>query len=148
MNRYKSNGSLTHTKYGHKSRPKKLHVSCPSCGALAEGSKPSESSGAGIMVSDLSPSFNVNDWEVVCFSCPLRLKGLSYEDLPRLFFTSDILDVWAWNLDHAKCVIKYLSNEDTAKNPYNWFMAYVSGNWKKKSKKTVLELEQMLKKTK
>ena len=143
MQSSKNNGSLTHVRYGHTSRPRLIEVVCPSCGCLAQATKPSESAFKGEIVGDLSPSYHIDDWRIVCLSCPKRMDGLAYKELPKLFYSEGELGVWAWNTDHANCIIDYLSNKDTSNNPYHWFMTYVRGNWKQKPDKAISELKKM-----
>lgn len=141
----KRNGSLTHMRYGHKSRPRLIDVICPSCGCLARATKPSEENLSSMIVFDLSPSYHLDDWTIKCFSCPKRMKDVPYKELPDLFFSRGDLDVWAWNIDHAKFITDYLSGNDTSSNPYNWFTTYVRGLWKKHPDKAVAELLEIYK---
>ena len=139
----KNNGSLTHVRYGHTSRPRRLDVICPSCGSLAHATKISEDGYNELIIGDLSPSFQLNDWDIKCMSCPKRISNLAYEELPKLFYSEGALDIWAWNGDHATCIIDFLSGKDTSKNPYHWFMTYIRKEWLKKPIKAISELKKM-----
>lgn len=144
MQSSKMNGSLTHVRYGHTTRPTCLEVLCPSCGERAFAKKPSEVKFKSCLVSDLSPTYRVEDWEIKCHLCLHRASGIAYESLPDLYYSGNKLNVWAWNTDHAKCIIKYLSGQDTSDNPYDWLMTYVRGEWKKKSKLAISELQKCI----
>ena len=133
MRSSKYNGSLTHVRYGHIFRPRLLEVVCLSCGNLAQATKPTEDEYKGVVVSDLSPSYSENDWIVKCLNYPKRLSGLSYDELK----------VWAWNWEHANCIINYLSGKDTSDNPYDWFMTYLRKAWKKKPEKVIAQLQKI-----
>ncbi|MFL0798703.1 MAG: hypothetical protein K6L73_14570 [Cellvibrionaceae bacterium] len=139
----KKNGGLTHVRYGHFSRPRVIEVVCPSCGALASASKPSEREFKSEVVGDLSPTNSLNDWEVVCTSCPKRISGLAYKDLPGLFYSAGELDTWAWNTEHMNCILLCLRRENTESNPYHWFMTYVHGKWKKNPDKAIRSFKKM-----
>jgi hypothetical protein len=93
MQRSKNNGSLTHVRYGHSSRPRLIEVVCPYCGGLAQASKPSESDFRSEIVSDLSPTFHIDDWIVKCLSCPKKIDGIAYEKLPPLFYSDGELNI-------------------------------------------------------
>jgi len=141
-----SGSGWSHIRYDHKSRPKIVEVVCPSCGSRAIASKPSEEDRKGAIVADLSPTFRIEDWQIRCTGCAYRKSNLSYKDLPILYFSGGVLDLWAWNADHAECILSYLKGEDTSDNSYHWFMTYVRGDWKKSSSRIVKELDKMLNK--
>ncbi len=128
MSRSIENGSMTHVRYAHSSRPAKIDVKCPRCGFLARAEKDSEK-GRGAVIGDLAPSWNLSDWRVTCLSCPLRLEGLAYAELPALFYSLD--GVWAWNRGHLSALLRYLRREPLPDEPYAWLMAYVPGEWKR-----------------
>lgn len=127
-----SNGSLTHVRYGHASRPREIDVVCAGCGGCAHASQPTEQRHA-IVVSDLSEAWSIPNWRTSCPSCPYRASGLAYEALPELFwrFTVRDAEVWAWNRDHLAFLAAFLGEEDVAGHPYSWFAAYVPGVWKR-----------------
>ncbi len=127
---------LTHRRYGHSARPSLLHVLCPSCGARADARKASEDPDV-VLVGDLSPGWNLADWNVTCQRCPFRLPQLAYADLPPLFYRIDRagVELWAWNRDHLVFLEAYLSSRDVSDHPLRWLGAYVKGEWKEKGRR-------------
>jgi hypothetical protein len=125
-------GGWTHVRYAHASRPRDIEVACPRCSARARASKVSERNSPPI-VGDLSPTWNLSDWTVVCTACPYRAADLGYEGLPPLFWTTtvDDLEVWAWNRDHLVFLSKFLNGEAADHDEYAWFGAYVPGAWQR-----------------
>ena len=144
MSRSITNGSSTHARYGHRSRPKRLDVKCPRCGYLAKAEKDSEKK-SGAIIGDLSPTWEISDWRVTCLSCPHRIDSLAYEDLPELFYSQDEFGVWAWNREHLFTLLRYLNGESMQDDPYAWFLAYVPGKWKKQKTQSIISLEKMYK---
>lgn len=142
MRRAADSGGWTHIRYQHRCRPRLLHVTCPSCGAMAAATKPSEPESA-ILVGDLAPSWCKDDWEVTCYRCTFRACGLAYETLPSLYFSTKELSTWAWNEDHLLCLIRSLEGQDTSADPYHWLMTYIPGLWKRKKKKSISALRKM-----
>lgn len=140
----KHSGGMTHLKYGHSWRSRTVEVDCPSCGGSARATKPSEAHIERAVVSDLSPSWSLDDWEVQCPHCLKRLSGLSYDELPGLTFSGGDSGVWAWNADHARCMVEHLSGRDTSHDPHHALMTYLRGRWKRRPASVIADLKRML----
>ena len=136
---------LTHVQYGHSCRPRDIEVRCPRCGALAIARKPSEAGGREI-VGDLSPSWALDDWEIVCLGCPFRTAGLAYDVLPTLFWTFEVgrLVVWAWNREHLAFIRRHLIGESTPTERYAWLGTYIPGDWKASAQRVARAIETCL----
>lgn len=126
-----TSSGLTHVRYGHGCRARDLEVVCPRCSALAKAHKPSEKD-ESLVVGDLSPSWGLADWVVVCSGCPFRAANLRYRDLPPCYWCFDVgsISVWAWNRDHLVFIRRYLQDQAHRDDPFAWLGAYVPGEWK------------------
>ena len=134
-----------HVRYGHDCRPKKLHLSCPKCGSLADAEKPSEKK-MQPLIGDLSPSWCIDDWQIVCRSCFYRKEQLGNHDLPGLFYSDDQTDIWSWNKDHLLCILACLKGENLPFREYDWLMTYVRGTWKGNRQSSIRKIEALLSK--
>ncbi len=137
-----NNGGLTHVRYGHACRPKLLEVVCPKCKSMAKAEKESERD-YGTIIGDLSPSWNIDDWIISCTQCFHKESGISYDDLPKLFFSGGELNIWAWNKDHLTFLIKYLSGQSIKGDRYEWLSTYVPGRWKQQKDRTIKIMKKM-----
>jgi hypothetical protein len=131
--------SAVHLRYGHRCRPRDLHVACPRCGSRALAVKPSEH-GSGAIVGDLAGTWHLADWSVRCGGCAYRADGLAFEGLPPLYYTFDVgaLTVWAWSHAHLEMLGLFLSGRSVAQHPLWWMQTYVPGEWKKKRHRSAL----------
>lgn len=126
-------GGLTHVRYAHGSRPTRIDVACPACGELAV-SRLQNSEELAAVLGDLHPAWRVGGFDTTCLSCPNRLRSVTLEQLPPLYWRFDVgdLSVWAWNRDHLTFLLRLLSGEECRDNPYAWLETYVPGAWKSK----------------
>ena len=124
-----SGSDLSHILYVHRRRARELDVSCPRCGSVAQASKTSETD-LGDLVAE-SVSWHLDDWSVVCGSCPARQCGLAFGGLPPLYWQVDASSevVWAWNRDHLQMLAGLLSGEPIDESPYAPLKTYVPKRW-------------------
>ena len=139
-----ASGGPAHVRYGHNCRPKDLLVKCPACGGMSLAQKVSERDNREDLVVDISPSWHLNDWELICTTCPKRLDGLSYDSLPTLFYSGGELGVWAWNREHLEFLAQYLGGKDVSASPYRWLSTYARGKWKANAERVCKSLDRWL----
>lgn len=119
-----------HSRYGHRCRPRDLHVRCPRCRERALACKDSEV-GAGVLIGDRSPTWNLEDWRVTCESCLYRASEVEGDSLPDLYYVLSlgIGTFWAWNRDHLDMLHRLLDGESVAGDPYEWMATYAKRKW-------------------
>lgn len=137
----KRGSGVTHVRYGHKCRPTVLDVCCTRCGGRASARKPSESE-MGVIVGDTCGTWHLADWMIRCVSCPLRVTGLSYSDLPALYYEED--GFYAWNRDHLLFLADSFHGHDTSGNPYGVLGTYIKGEWLRHKKKSIRTIGNLL----
>lgn len=118
-----------HARYEHTSRPARLHVACPRCEARCEAFKESEPEPGGRGSEAL---YALSDWVVTCSRCTFRARGLSYEDLPALYYQTDTLGLWAWNREQLTMLLRVIEGRSVEGHPYRLYATYVKREWRLK----------------
>jgi hypothetical protein len=96
----------------------------------------------GAIVGDLAHTWHIDDWIIQCVSCPKRLTGLSYNNLPPLYYEED--GIFAWNRDHLLFIADSLYGRDISGNPYVFLRAYIHGDWLRHKKKSISIIKKLL----
>lgn len=134
--RAKQSGGRTHVRYGHRVGPSLRALVCPSCAGEARATLPCHERGV-LLVGDLSPDFDADEWRVACTRCAHRAGPLSYEAMRAhapLFFIREAASaaLWAFNREHLALVLAVLEGRPVAGHPLERLATYVPGAWKRR----------------
>ena len=68
---------------------------------------------------------------------------MSHAELPEPYHEMYVFGykLWAWNTGHLNTIYLYLRGVDVSSHPYASLATYIHGEWKKKSRKFVREIE-------
>ena len=85
----------------------------------------------GNLIGDMSFTWHLADWSVVCHKCSYRASSAGFNDLPSPFFrvVTRGSELWAWNRDHFYMLLRLLNHESISGDPYEWFATYAHGDW-------------------
>lgn len=127
-------GGLTHVQYDHGRGPTEVALRCPRCAGEALAKLPLALTGVTV-VGDLHPEWDGAHWQVVCTRCTHRAGTFTYDEMRAhapLYFTLEASgqDLWAWNRDHLKLIVRVLAGADVRGDPYAWLATYIPGHWK------------------
>ena len=137
----KRGSGSSHVLYGHKSRPTEIHVSCPNCNHKAIAKKDCELE-FNEFSCDISGTWSVDDWKTTCTFCARRKEGLSYANLPSLYYRDG--DIFAWNRDHLLFLKLYFDGCDTSTNPYHRHKAYIRRDWLRRKSRSIQSINKLL----
>ena len=145
---FRSGGGRNHVRYDHKIRPTSIDVICPNCQGLAVASDLISKEGSVLCV-DMSASWNGKPFGVVCTKCTYKSSGSSYAELPPPFHQIYVFGrkLWAWNSGHLNMIYLFLGGADIREHPYARLATYIHGDWKKKSRKFIREIERHVEKS-
>ena len=124
------NYGRSHVRYGHRCRARDLHVLCPRCGERALAQKNSERE-MGVLIGDLSGTWDLSDWRVQCDSCLYRSIDVAYEELPKFYYRVEArgVELWAWNRDHLAMLLMVLEDQSVENHPFGWLATYARREW-------------------
>ena len=94
--------------------------------------------------------WRIADWIVQCTRCDYRGRGLSFEELPDLYYRAEAagIHIWGWNRDHFVMLLRLLRGESIKGNPCERFFTYARREWLTKSNRSRLakKMEEFLRK--
>ncbi len=143
---FRRGGGINHARYDHKIRPTCIDVVCPKCGGIATAIDVIAKEGS-LFSFDMSPSWEGNPFSVTCRRCDYKSTGLGYFDLPTPYHQVYVFGhrLWAWNQEHLHMIYLFLKGEDIQSHPYEWLATYIHGDWKKRARKFVKEIDHHVK---
>ncbi len=129
----------TRVRSDRSSRPRDLHVRCPSCKGRALATKSTERD-HDVIVGDCRTTWMHGDWSLRCDVCTFTNEGLTYVELPGPYYEVQArgVSLWAFNEQHLTMLLDLLEGRDVERHPYAWLASYADRDWLRRGARKAL----------